>query len=248
SVAGIIQSIKDVPSDLVISVGKYQFVACKGLTKIPALDYSNLTDCERMFADCNGISDTSNAVNFKKITNTSNMFASCTKIKTIDLSSWDITNLTNCQNMFYCCNAMTTVNLNNWVKTSTINCSQMFYTCRSLTTIIANNTEIHTKDANSMFYACENLVNLDLSWLHTTGNANISGLLGLCSRLQKADIRNIKLSEITSSSNWSNMLRSMSTSCMFIVGTDADKTWMTTNFPAYANVKTVAEYEAEQGE
>jgi surface protein len=248
SEAGIAQAILDIPSDLVITVGKYQFVKCKGLQKIPALDYSNLTDCERMFAECSGISDASNAVNFKKITNATNMFASCTKMKTIDLSSWNIGKLTNCLNMFYCCLAMTTVNLNNWVKTGNINTSQMFYTCRSLTTIIADNTEIHTTSTSQMFSSCESLVNADLSWLHMTGNSSVASMFNLCSSLQKVDIRNIKLSEITTSSNWSNFLRSVPTSCMFIVGTDADKTWMATNFSSYTNVKTVAEYEAELGE
>ena len=238
---GILKSLIDVPSSLQITVGKYQFYGCSSLTRVPLLNYSNLTDCTNMFRACTSITDTSGAKNFKKITNASSMFQEC-KFQTIDMSSWNVANLTNIKYMFNENSNLVSIDISNWNSSNDIDMTRTFYNCKKLTSIKADNTIITGRlMPDNMFYGCSSLIELDLSWMHNTGGGYSPGMFNGCSRLQKLDIRNFDISAITSSSSYSKMFNSVPTTCEIIVMNDACKTWMNEKFPTMTNVKTVAE-------
>lgn len=241
-IPGILQSLQNIPDNLTITIGQNQFTECRGLLKIPALDYSNLTNCSYMFNTCVSLNNTTNARNFKKITNMSYMFAYCQTMTEIDCSTWDIQNVTTAQRMFTNNTKLKTVNISNWNNSKGINFSYMFYLDRALTTVVAENTLISgTINTNSMFRDCSNLVNLDLSWLHRTGNVDMSYMFYYCDKLQKLDIRNFDLSAVTTSSYSNSAFSSVPKTCEIIVMNDACKQWMSEKFSAWTNVKTVAE-------
>lgn len=239
--SALYKSVIDIPSGTKITNGKYQFYGCTSLIKVPLLDYSTLTDCTCMFRGCTAMVDTSGAKNFKKITNAGSMFYG-SKFQNIDMSSWIVTNLTTTQYMFNENSNLVSINISNWnVTKDYFNMTRMFYQCYKLTSIISENTIITGKiTADNMFYNCYNLIELDLSWLHGTGNY-MPNMFYKCRNLEKIDLRNLDISVISSSSSYKGMFEEVPTSCEIIVMNDACKTWMTTNFPTMANVKTVAE-------
>lgn len=246
---GILYAITDVPSDVVITTGYYTFSLCHSLVKVPELDYSGISNAEGMFYKCTGIKEITNAVGFTNVTNVKEMFTNCTSIVRADLRGFSFNKLTAGNRMFYSCTGLTEVDIsgltNNDGKLQ--NLAYMFSGCSKLSSIIANGTKLYvTTHVGYMFQNCSSLVNLDLSWLYTTYNLMTESMFQGCSKLQKIDIRNMMLYKINTMS-YSNMFKSVPTTCEIIVGTDADKTWMATNFASWTNVKTVAEYEAEQG-
>ena len=239
---GVLQTIMDVPSNTTITVGQYQFSNCKALTKVPKLNYENLTNCQYMFKSCYAMKDTTNAKNFKKITNSKYMF-SATGFEEIDMSTWNVSNVTTMASMFNDCTyTLKKVNISNWVNSKNTSLASMFWQCKRLTTLIAENTKISgTCQCNSMFEYCTDLVELDLSWLYRTGNATMNLMFNSCSKLQKLDIRNFALSSVTTSSYYTDAFKGVPTNCEIIVMNDACKTWMNEKFPTMTNVKTVAE-------
>ena len=68
-----------------------------------------------------------------------------------------------------------------------------------------------------------------------------------CKKLMHLDIRNFDFTNVT---NYTNMFGGLSStrvpsSCLIIVKDDTVKSWITSNFTRWTNVKTVAEYEAQ---
>lgn len=117
----------------------------------------------------------------------------------------------------------------------------------TLTSINFDATSYNIKNISNfsrMFTGDSNLTNVDLSNIDGSSITSCLNMFDGCSNLQFIDLRSFTFgSNIT---NFNNMLNSVPTTCKIIVGTQNDKTWFNTNFSSYTNVKTVAEYEAEQ--
>jgi hypothetical protein len=191
-----------------------------------------------MFRGCTAMVDTSGAKNFKKITNASSMFYG-SKFQNIDMSSWNVANLTKASFMFNECSNLVSVNISNWNSTQNIDFERMFYTCSKLTTLIGDNAILSgTLYCNNMFYGCYKLNELNLSWMYGK-LSNASQMFYKCTNLTKIDIRNL---DISTCSTYSNMLGDVPAPYLEIIVKDnACKEWFNSKFPAYKNVKTVAE-------
>ena len=55
-----------------------------------------------------------------------------------------------------------------------------------------------------MFYGCESLTNLNLSYFKTPNVENIGGIFGKCTKLQTVDIRNFETNKLVVISNLLN--------------------------------------------
>ena len=81
---------------------------------------------------------------FKKIlTNTMYMFYECSSLKSIDLSSFNTTNVNNMESMFYKCSSLISIDLSTFNTTNVENMSSMFFGCSSLK---RENIRINNKD------------------------------------------------------------------------------------------------------
>lgn len=138
--------------------------------------------------------------------------------KGTEIASVTATGLTSFERMFNNCTNLTSVNLGGLNGTGVSNIQNMFRECSSLETI-------------------------DLSSLIFTRTVNATWAFGGCTSLTHLDVRNIDFSKVTT---FSNMLNSVPTTCEIIVKDADNKTWFNTNFSDYTNVKTAAEYEAQQ--
>lgn len=211
---------------------------------------NNRVTISSIFRGCAYVKNFPKIIFNNNVTNASNCFMSCTNMNSVDMSNWNISNIIDFSSAFYTCTGLT--GTNNFVFPST--------TC--------NGTDV---SLSSMFYACSNLVNLDLSDLHINNIRVFSQTFRGCTKLKTLDIRNFKLSTTTTDArldgsfwncsalehldirgfdfvnvqiyNKNNMLNAVPTACEIIVKDAANKTWFNTNFASYTNVKTVAEYE-----
>jgi uncharacterized protein YjbI with pentapeptide repeats len=179
---------------------------------------------------------------FTKIMTAERIFEQCSNLTKVVLSNINTPNLTTAQNMFYNCKNVTEALCNNWIAPSLKTISLMFQSCSNMTKVDFSGSSLTAvTGVNSMFYGCSNLIEADLSGIYISGNCNYARMFTNCKKLQKVDLRNCKLADVTTSSNWTSMFTSVPTSCEIIVMNDACKTWMNKNFSNMTNVKTVAE-------
>jgi surface protein len=150
------------------------------------------------------------------------LFQSHTGITSFDVSGLNTSNVTTMRRMFYCGNKDTL---------KSINFGSNFDT-RKVTTM------------QEMFYGNRGLTSLDLSSFETPALTNTASMFSDCRALTFLDIRKMTFDNVSTSS--SMFTNTMPNDCEIIVKSDIEKTWITGKFSFLTNVKTVAEYEAEQ--
>lgn len=190
--------------------------------------------------------DTSN------MTTLSNMFAYCGNLQTVDISNFDISNALSSIGLFQNCTKLTSVNLGNIDFSNFVNISDMFSGCQAIQSIVFPATVFKNRlTAQATFAYTTNLKTIDISGIEFSNSTCYAPFLFYgATSLQKIDMRNIDTSKFE---YWNQMFGTSASNgppddCLIIVGADNDKTWFSTNFPRLTNVKTAAEYEAEQSE
>ena len=88
------------------------------------------------------------------------MFENCTPLTSLDLSSWNTSNVEYMQGLFHNCSSLTTLDLTGWETGKVLNMVQMFAECNALTTIyIGDNWDLSALiNGGLMFSECYNLV------------------------------------------------------------------------------------------
>ena len=86
------------------------------------IDTSKVTNMDRMFNSCSRLTSLDlSSFNTSNVTNMSRMFSGCSKLTTLNLSSWNTSNVTNMGDMFYDCGSLTNVTWgNNWISNTSI--------------------------------------------------------------------------------------------------------------------------------
>jgi surface protein len=132
--------------------------------------------------------------------------------ETLDISYLDVSSLTDMYNMFERIKC-TTINVSGW---NVQNVTTMYY----------------------LFTNAINLTELDLSSWYTPNLTEITAMFSNCRSLTRLDIRNFIFDNVVS---YRNAFSGVNANCLIIVKDDTQKTWLNTNFPELANVKTVSE-------
>ncbi len=116
------------------------------------------------------------------------------------------------------CPKLKTVDCSGWGSTKAHNYPSLFRECTSLESIIFDHRCLETKWVNDISYMCYN-----------------------CTSLKFADFRGIQFTH--ADNRHTDAFTGVPADCLIIVGTDADKTSLSSFFPHLTNIKTVAEYE-----
>ena len=132
-----------------------------------------------------------NIITTNKIGNMNGMFDGCKKLSSLDLSSFDTSNIVQMANMFRNCKALTVLDLSNFNTLKVTTMQNMFKWCSSLQNIIGLNNLNLSKITvlSDMFNGCSKLVNLDISSWNAKNLTNINGMFKDCTSLS-----NLKLS------------------------------------------------------
>ena len=137
-----------------------------------------------------------------KIKNCNNMFMNCKNIKSIDLSSFDSSEVTNMSCMFSKCIYLEKIIFGNFNTQKVINMKKMFSKCKCLKEINfpKSFTTENVIDMSLMFLGCENLDKLNLSF-DTHNVTNMHGLFQECFLLKKLDLRTFITDKVNDMSN-----------------------------------------------
>ena len=243
---------------------------------LSGFDTSNVTDMSSLFWYCSELENLDiSTFNTARVTNMLSMFFYCFKLRNLDLRNFNTTNVTrmdqmfdgcyvanidvssfntakvtNMSAMFQNCRAMQSFNLTNFNTANVTDMSYMFSGCSGLTSVdLSSFNTTKVTNMREMFKNCPLLTQLDLSNFTTSALTNTLRMFGGCTSLTKIDMRNFNFSKVTT--NYTDMFGAdastgVPNNCEIIVANDTQKTWITDKFARLTNVKTVAEYEAEQ--
>lgn len=116
--------------------------------------------------------------------NVSGMLFGCTKLRKVDTTGWDTSNVTNMSNMFSCCYYLESLDLSNFNTSNVTDMDSMFSGCNSLASLDLSNFDT-SKVTNmlGMFSVCSNLVLLDLSNFNTSKVTDMSYMFSECAGL-----------------------------------------------------------------
>ena len=161
------------------------------------------------------------------------------KGSSIDLSSFNTTNVTNMTSLFNSCSSLTSLDVNNFNTSKVTNMGRMFSSCSSLTSLdVSNLTATSLTNANMMFYNCLYITSIDLSNFENTKTVSVSQMFQYCSRLSNLNMSKFDFTKI---SNYSSMFNYVPKNCYILVKDEAQKTAFNTKFPTMTNVHYVGE-------
>ena len=107
---------------------------------------------------------------FKKLLNCINhIFSGCYDLYSVDLSSFDSTNVKEMCCMFDRCKRLKTINFSSFKTDKVNNMRSMFYGCHTLDSIdLSSFNTTKVNDMSRIFYECYSLKSIDLSSFNTT--------------------------------------------------------------------------------
>ena len=98
------------------------------------------------------------------------MFSNCSSLTSLDLSSFDTSNVTDMSNIFSNCSSLINLDLSDFDTSKVTDMSDMFSNCSSLTSLdLSSFDTLKVTKMSDMFSNCSSLANLDirkasLSW------------------------------------------------------------------------------------
>ena len=189
---------------------------CIKKVNFDGFDTSNVEDMGSMFESfCLYDSISQDAVagvsnfNTSKVKNMSGMFDG-SKIKKLDLSSWDTKNVTNMSKMFNHTDALTELNVNNFDTSKVTNMSQMFAYASNLTSLdVTSFNTSHVTDMSDMFSCMGKLSSLDLSNFDTSKVTNMSHMFTEDKSIINLDLSSFNTSNVTNMSYMFNEMEKL---------------------------------------
>jgi len=214
-------------------------------TEIESLHFGNfytddVTTMRSMFAMYNSGSRISAPISSLDLSsfNTSNviemysMFLGCENLTSLDLSSFDTSKVTDMKTMFYSCSSLKTLDVSNFDTSIVTDMEGMFNGCSSIETLDLGNFDTsNVSNMRDMFAYCSNLTSLELSSFDTSNVTNMSLMFNSCSNLTTIYVSDKWSTASVTSSN------AMFTACTSLVGGDGVTKVTSTN-------KTNAHYNA----
>ena len=180
---------------------EFWFLNFKKLKKIEGLtnlNTSEVTTMSGMFEDCSRLTSLDlSSFNAENVQNMSAMFSGCQNLTSLNLSNFNAENLQNMGSMFYSCSSLTSLNLSNFNAENVQNMGSMFYGCSSLTSLnLSNFNAEKVKDMSLMFYECKNLTSLDLSNFNTENVQNMWSMFSGCNNLTSLNLSNFNTEDV----------------------------------------------------
>ena len=127
-------------------------------------------------------------------TTLANLFYNMTKIKSVDLSHFNTTELTDMSHLFDGCTELEAITFgNSFNKTKVANMSHLFYNCISLISI--NLSKLNTESVTKMSYLfayCSGLTEINLNTFNTENVEKMEGMFMKCEKLTSLNLAKFK--------------------------------------------------------
>ncbi len=136
-------------------------------------------------------------LNTSKTTNMSTMFWG-TRIKELDLNSWDTSNVTDMHWMFKDSCNLTNLHIDKWDTSKVRRAPMMFWGCEKLEELDVSKWNLESLySATGMFAGCESLKKLDVSNWNVSNVLYASSMFVGCKQLEELDVSNWNTSKFT---------------------------------------------------
>ena len=172
--------------------GKYiLYVESDGITK--------LTSCLAFFQSYPNIEYVEfGNVDTSDVTDFSWMFSECSKLTSLDLSSFNTENAVAMEGMFSNCSGLLSLNLNNFDTGNVTSMRNMFYNCSNLVTLTIDNFNTEKVTImESMFHDCQKLASLNLSKFNTASVERMNDLFFNCKALTSLNLSSFNTNNVT---------------------------------------------------
>ena len=136
------------------------FIALQTIEGIKNLNTSEVTDMSLMFTNCSKLESLDlSSFNTENVKNMEYMFANCATLTSLDLSLFNTAKVTNMHKMFYLCSKLTSLDLTSFNTANVTDMSYMFNSCSELTAIyVSDNFSTNSVTESSvMFSDCTKL-------------------------------------------------------------------------------------------
>ena len=171
----------------------------------------SITNTESMFSDCNKIKE----INLSKFDSSevsimSNMFSKCSSLISLDFSNFDTSKVTSMDGMFSECISLRSLNLFNFKNTMVFTMYNIFFGCKSLVSLNLSNfktSNVHI--LASMFKNCSSLISLNLNDFDVSSVTVMDGMFSECSSLISLNLSNFKTSNVQIMSSMFNNCSSL---------------------------------------
>ena len=178
------------------------FSGCNNLTEIKGIEYlntENVTNMQEMFNACSKLTSLNlTSFNTAEVTNMSYMFKSCNALTSLDLTNFNTEKVTDMQGMFGECWDLTSLDLSNFNTEKVTNMRQMFYNCSDLTSLnLSNFNTEKVMYMSNMFYNCNKLTSLDLTSFNTAEVTKMDNMFKSCTDLTSLDLSNFNTAKVT---------------------------------------------------
>ncbi|MBR2673913.1 MAG: BspA family leucine-rich repeat surface protein, partial [Mogibacterium sp.] len=123
------------------------------------------------------------------VTYMANMFAGLSGLTSLDVSNFDTSNVWSMGNMFGKCSSLKTLDVSGFDTSNVRSMGNMFNSCSSLTSLDVSNFDTgKAEDMYFMFYGCSSLQALDVSKFDTKNVYDMKGAFVNCSGLKELDV------------------------------------------------------------
>lgn len=184
-----------------------------------------------MFYGLNQVTEIENLnyLNTSKMTNMYGMFNLCSKLTSIDLSSFNTAKVTDMGNMFNGCAVLTSLDLSRFSTEKVTDMHEMFGGCKALTSLDVSmfDTEKVT-DMERMFRECRALQTLDLSQFNTAKVTLMSRMFYFCSALTSLDLSKFNTAKVTN-------MEEMFAGCIALTTIYCNEDWSTSTVLTYSD-------------
>ncbi len=131
-------------------------------------------------------------------TDASELFYSCEKIKEIDLSGFDTSDVTTMYRLFRECKALETLDVSLFNTNNVTNMGYMFSGCRNLKSIdVSRFNTSKVTNMSSMFSDCYKLESIDLNSFKTNKVTNMNAMFASCHAIKEIDVTMFDTSKVT---------------------------------------------------
>ena len=141
------------------------------------------------------------------------MFSDCKKVKVLDLSNFDTSNVTDMISMFLHCSSLVELNLQGFVTNNVSDMASMFNGCKALKHLDLSGFDTsNVSDMACMFCGCESLSlkELDLSNFNTHNVTDMFDMFGGCHSLTELNVSNFDTSKVSNMGSMFEECKSLS--------------------------------------
>ena len=146
----------------------------------------------------------------QEMKNTSYMFYKCPNLKSMDLSSFNMTNIKKMNYMFGYCTSLKSVNIYSKNLSNLNSMIGLFYNSSSLESIkISSFNSSNLKDMSEMFYGCSSLKLIEFSSINTSNVINMNNMFYDCQGLKSLNLSSFNTGKVKDMSNMFHNCKSL---------------------------------------